>query len=681
MKNLLFCLPLLLAAGTVGAKVVEYNLEIAEQPWSPGGMRAVPALTVNGGIPGPVLRFREGDTARIHVHNALNHGETTSVHWHGLLVPNQEDGVPGVTTPLIHPGETYTYEFPLKQSGTYWYHSHTGLQEQRGVYGAIVIEPKNGAAEKADRDEVVVLSDWTRESPQEVMRTLMRGSDWYSLKKGTAQSLTGAIRAGALKDFWERERSRMPPMDLSDVAYDAFLANGKRTLELPGRPGERIRLRVIDASASTYFYLDSAMGPLRVVAADGPAVKPLPVKRLLMGMAETYDVIVTVPKSGKWEVRATAQDGSGQASIWIGSGQEHPAPDIPKPDIYHMDSMMGGMDMSADMPVDMKGMDMSHMNMDDQERPMAPYEKLHAVHSTAFSAKAPRRTMKLRLTGDMERYIWSFNGKTLKEDGVIPIHRGEVLRLTLVNETMMHHPIHLHGHFFRVLDGERDDSPLKHTVDVPPMGKRTIEFEADAQGDWLFHCHLLYHMHTGMARIFSYDNQGPGHVVNLGEHAEDPFHLMVDGSLETQMTMGMATLMNSRSDLYTEWDAGFRKMKDYEVDLGWKRYFDPNFSTVAGWRFTDMEDEKNRAFAGVEYRLPYLIETRVEIDSEGGLRLEAGKELKLTDRLGIFGHLQYDTANQWEWRAGADYVLTKQFSLISEYHSDRGFGAGFEFHF
>jgi len=388
-----------------------------------------------------------------------------------------------------------------------------------------------------------------------------------------------------------------------------------------------------------------------------------------------------VPKSGRGEIRATAQDGSGMASAWVGSsGAEHPAEDIPKPDIYHMDSMMSGMDMD-DMSPNMKGMDMSHMNMDDEARPMAPYAKLHAVHATTFPASAPRRTMELRLTGDMERYIWSFNGKTLKEDGVIQVHRGEVLRLKLVNDTMMHHPIHLHGHFFRVLDGERADSPLKHTVDVPPMGKRTIEFMADAHGDWLFHCHLLYHMHAGMTRIFSYDDQGPGHVVNLGEHADDSFHFMMDGSLETQMSMGMATFMNSRNDFYTEWDVGFRKMKDYEVDLGWKRYFDPNFSTIAGWRLTNMEEDKNRAFAGIEYRLPFLIKTRLELDSQGNARAEISKDLKITDRLGIFGDVRYDTMDRWEWRAGADYVLTKQFSLISDYHSDHGFGAGFEFHF
>lgn len=673
-----FLLPLLATALTAQARLVEYDLTVVEQSWSPGdGIKPVRALTLNGGIPGPTLRFREGDTARIRVHNGLRN-EETSIHWHGLLVPNLQDGVPYVSTPPIQAGTTRTFEFPLKQSGTYWYHSHTGLQEQRGVYGSIVIEPKGGEPAKADRDHVVVLSDWTRENPNEVMRTLMRGSDWYALRKGSMQSVTGAMKAGALGDFWDRERSRMPAMDVSDVAYDAFLASGRKSIALPGKPGEKVRLRFINAGTATYFYLQSATGPLTIVAADGPAVKPLPVKRLLIGMAETYDVIVTVPPTGQWEVRATSQDGSGHASILLGEGEPHPAPDIPRPEIYSMDAhLMAAMD----------DMGSSAMKME-AERPLSPYSKLRALKSTALPASLPRRGIELRLTGDMERYIWSFNGKTMAEDGVIKIKRGEVLRLELFNDTMMHHPIHLHGHFFRVLEGQGNAAPLKHTVDVPPMGKRTIEFEANESGDWLFHCHLLYHMHSGMARVFSYEEQGPDHQPQLGEHAHDPLYFMIDGSLQNHMSMGMVTLMNSRNDWFASWDTGFHHNTgmdehevEYEVDLGWKRYFNPNFSTVLGWRFTNLEDEEDRAFAGIEYRLPYLIDSSLQLDSEGDLRVGLGKSLQITDRLGIFGDIQYDTGSEWEWTVGADYLLTKQFSLISQYHSEHGFGGGFRFRF
>lgn len=678
MKHLLISLLFLTAAQ---ARVVEYDLEIAEQSWSPGnGVKAVRALTLNGGIPGPTLRFREGDTARIRVHNRLE-GEETSIHWHGLLLPNAQDGVPHVTTPPIQPGTTHTFEFPLIHSGTYWFHSHTGLQEQSGVYGSIVIEPKGGEPVKADRDHVVVLSDWTEEQPGEVMRTLMRGSEWYQLKKGSMQSLAGAAKAGALKDFWDRERSRMPAMDISDVAYDAFLANGKESIVLPGKPGEKVRLRFINAAASTYFYLQSATGPLQVVAADGPAVEPLKVNRLLTGMAETYDVIVTIPKAGRWEVRATAQDGSGHASVWLGSGAEHPAPDIPRPDNYRMDShLMAAMDDMDDMP----GMKHGHGGMKTEAaRPLSPYGQLRARKSTALAASLPRREMELRLTGDMERYIWSFNGKTMAEDGVIKIKRGEVLKLVLINDTMMHHPIHLHGHFFRVLEGQGDKAPLKHTVDVPPMGKRTIEFEANEYGDWLFHCHLLYHMHAGMARVFSYEEQGPDHMPHLGEHAHDPLYLFLDGSLQSHMSEGTLTLMNSRNDFFGSWEAGYGDVEEteYEIDLGWKRYFNPNFSTVLGWRFTNMEGEEDRAFAGIEYRLPYLIGSSLQVDSEGDARIGLGKALQITDRLGVFAEVRYDTGSEWEWSAGADYILNKQFSLIGQYHSEYGLGGGFSFRF
>lgn len=697
------------------ARVVEYDLTIERKDFTPGnGLKSVPGLTVNGGIPGPTLRFREGDTARIRVHNRLSR-EETSVHWHGIVLPVAQDGVPGVTTPAVQPGGTHTFEFKLLHSGTYWYHSHTGLQEQRGVYGSIVVEPAAGEAVKSDRDHVVVLSDWTLESPEEVMRSLRRGSDWYELKKGSIQSVAGAAKAGALKDFFERERSRMPAMDISDVAYDAFLANGRTSIHLDGKPGETVRLRFINAAASTYFYLQSATGPLKIVAADGPPVKPISVNRLLTGMAETYDVIVKIPPAGQWEVRATAQDGSGYASVFLGDGERHPAPDVPRPDNYRMDShLMAAMDEMDMGEMDMSGHDHSKMAATENERPLPPYARLRSPGPTDFPASLPRRTLEMRLTGDMERYIWSFNNKTFAEDGVIPIKHGEVIRLEFINDTMMHHPIHLHGHFFRVLAGQGDDAPLKHTIDVPPMGKRTVEFQADNDGDWLLHCHLLYHMHAGMTRIFAYQDKNwtpptqgklkpgtntictddccvpaaqktngmpAGHLPHAGGHDHDPFTVFLDGSLQSHLSEGVLTVMNSRNDFFAAWEMGYRDETEYEADLGWKRYFNPNFSTLLGWRFTNHEDEEDRAFAGLTYRLPYLIDSSVQIDSEGDLRLGLGKSLQITARLNVFAETQYDTHSKWEWSSGATYMINKQFSLITQYHSDYGFGGGLQFRF
>lgn len=676
-RNILRAAGVLLLVAAANARVVEYDLTVEERPWAPDGMKPVTALTLNGGVPGPTLRFTEGDTARIRVHNRLPK-ETTSIHWHGLLVPNREDGVPDVTTPKIQPGTTHVFEFPLKHSGTYWFHSHTGLQEQRGVYGSIVIEPRRGG--DGTPDQVLLLSDWTRENPYEVMRTLMRGSEWYALRKGSSQSVLGAAQANALPDFFNREKARMPAMDISDVAYDAFLINGRKEEAIHGKPGQLVKLRVVNASASTYFYLHSATGPLTIVAADGPEVKPVKVNKLLLGVAETYDVTIRIPDNGRWEVRATAQDGSGHASAFAGTGVLHPAADIPRPDLYRMDATV----LAALEEKDHKPKSDAEALKLEAERPLSPYSRLRSKTPTAFRKELPRRSIELRMTGDMERYIWSFNGKTISEDGVIKVSRGEILRLELVNDSMMHHPIHLHGHFFRVVEDDRADAPLKHTVDVPPMSRRTIEFEANEYGDWLFHCHLLYHMHAGMARVFSYDDQGENHQPNFGEMDDNPLYFILDGTLQTHMSMGMAALMNTRNDYFLSWDVGAMDGYDdldYEVDVGWRRYFNPNFSTYFGYRFTNDEDAEDRAFAAIGYRFPYLVTSNLQVDSEGDLRASLAKSIMLTDRLGLFGGVQYDTGSNWEWTVGMDYMLTKQFSLVTQYHSDHGFGGGIGFRF
>ena len=359
-----------------------------------------------------------------------------------------------------------------------------------------------------DREHVVVLSDWTNEHPQEVMRTLMRGSEWYGQRKGTAQSLLGAWRRDALGDYFSRERNRMPPMDISDVAYDAFLANGETQNRLHAEPGERVLLRVINAGASSYFHLTSAAGPLTIVGSDGVRVRPVEVTRLLIGMAETYDVVITMPAEEQTvEFRATAQDVSGHASVLLGQGELLAATDPARPNLYTMDESVAAGIESVNPE---RGASAASAS-----RPFAPYALLESVEPTTLvrspSDEARVRKLTLRLTGDMRRYRWGFDGKTLAEDSVIPVSAGEILRIELINDTMMHHPLHLHGHFFRLLNGKGDHAPLKHTVDVPPMGKRIIEWVADEEAkDWFFHCHLLYHMDAGMARVFSYRGQGPG---------------------------------------------------------------------------------------------------------------------------------------------------------------------------
>lgn len=683
----------LLLSSISSAAVVEYQLDVAETTLSPTG-KTIRALTLNGGVPGPVLRFREGDTARITVRNLLKE-ESTSIHWHGLLVPNEMDGVPYVTTPPIQPGTEHIFEFPLRQSGTYWYHSHTGLQEQRGVYGSIVITPRGGEPVAADHDQVVLLSDWTNESPKEVMRTLMRGSDYYAIRKDNAQSLVGAYRADRLHEYIQREKSRMPPMDVSDVYYDGFLANGELQQSITAKPGETVRLRLINGSAATYFYVYSAVGPLTIVAADGPAVEPVAVDRILMGIAETYDVLLNVPGEGAWEVRAVPMDNSGHTSVFVGEGETHLAGDMPSPELYSMDAILAA-GMSTIDP---------EMGEEDPERPQAPYAALRSLEPTSLPPDAPVREMELRLTGDMTRYIWSFNGKTFAEEPTVPVKEGEVLRITMINDTMMHHPIHLHGHFFRVLNEQGDHAPLKHTVDVPPMGRRTIEFLASERGDWLMHCHLLYHMDAGMTRIFSYrQSEDQAYQPRI-----DPDHLgmrmfTLEGTVLNNMSMGHAHMMRGRETIGVHWHHEFGEQDlheerldfhtrrnlerdgsgiegEYEIDLHWNHYFGPNFSTTLGYRLSNEDGTGNRVFGQLDYRLPYLVEARLSLDSRGDARAGLGKTLQVTPRLSSTLDAEYDTNSGFEWSAYSHILLNKEFSLTGGYGSEHGWGAGLGFRF
>ena len=685
-------------------RVVEVDLEIAEQILSPAGT-PVRALTINGTVPGPTLRFTEGDTARIHVHNRLK-SEETSLHWHGLLVPNDQDGVPHLTTPPIAPGTTFTYEFPLRQSGTYWFHSHTGLQEQRGVLGSIVVEPRDGVLPKATREQVLLLTDWSNENPNEILRSLKRGTRWYGIKKGTSQSIAGAIQAGHLTDYIKREKTRMPPMDVSDIAYDAFLINGERRFPITGNPGDTIRLRVINGGAATYFYVESATGPLSIVAADGPAVSPTPVKRLLIGIAETYDLLLKVPQSGSWEIRATAQDGSGSACAIVGNGPLHKAPEVPKPNLYSMDDVLKAAMEEIDTPMEkpLPSAKPAKQNAPalppaagEEERPLSPYRQLRAVQATNLPKSLPRRTVELHLTGDMQRYIWSFNGKTIDEESLIPVKQGEILRLELVNDSMMHHPIHLHGHFFRLLNGQGDFAPLKHTVDVPPMSHRTVEFEANEQGDWMFHCHILYHMMEGMARVVHYETatpskssegaeagKQPASPPHLGEHAMAMHYAFADFSLLSNTSEGTARIQSGRNSLLVPWELGWRHSEgkvEYETDALYERYVTENFGFIGGMRFSNQDPGGNRPVAGGWHRLPYLVTATGTVDGKGALRLSLSKELQITPRFALAARARYDTRQRWEESLTASYTLTKSISLTGIYHTQYGLGAGITVHF
>lgn len=745
---------LLASVSTSIAKEVVYNLTIAETSVNFTGKNRT-AMTVNGGIPGPTLRFREGDTAVLHVTNKM--AVPSSIHWHGILLPPNQDGVPFISYPPIKPGTTFTYRFKIRQAGTYWYHSHSGLQEQRGVYGPIVIQPRS-KRHRVSREHVVLLSDWTDTNPMKVMRQLRRGSEFMGVKKKTSQSLLGAWKTGKTKEFWKREAMRMPPMDLADVAYDAFLINGKKSSSIHAKPGDVVRLRIIDGSASSYFHLQYAGGPMKIIAADGQDVRTVIQKQpLLIGVAETYDVLIKVPAKGSYEFRATAQDGSGSASLWIGSGTKHAAPEMPKPFVYDTMDMFGwkkmfaltpagamgmptkhvkmgmydkpGMNMagmkhgSMNMPdMSPSGMNMKNMkhgdmdmgadmgggvfhnprkwydfllredaaqyprlatdNMGSRYRPFPPYNKLRAVRKTALKKNAPTREVRLTLDGNMKRYIWSFNNQPLKPENDIKINQGEVVRFIFINRTMMHHPLHLHGHFFRVLNGQGDYSPLKHTVNVAPMNTTVIEFKANEVGDWFFHCHLLYHMEAGMARVVRYNDYSndPETEALHSKLYNQHWWFFAQADVLSNMTQGVVRYENLQNAFSLSWKAGWNEVQDtnWEGSLTYDRYINRFTSVFAGVYAEGIDSKRDRdvAIVGFRYLLPLNIMSSTWIDSDGEARVTFARELMLTPRLGIFGEVEYDTLEKWSQQGGLSYMVNENLSVTGLWDSDYGWGAG-----
>lgn len=678
------------------AKDVYYDLTIDYQTVNFTG-KDVEAMTINRGIPGPTIKAQEGDWVNIKVTNNMD--VDTSIHWHGILLPghNDQDGVPNLTTPPIKAHGMLKFRFPLIQSGTYWYHSHTALQEQRGVYGSIVILPKKKRY-RVDKELVVVISDWTDEDPEEVMRTLKRGSEYYAIKKGTVQSLWGAIQNNAVGNMLTQWKNQMPGMDISDVYYDSFLINGKQNSTYKAKAGDKIRIRIINASASTYFYMQYADTSLSIISADGVDVKPFDQDKLLISVAETYDAIVTVPKDGAFELRATAQDGSGKASIYIGKGEKVSVKSIPKPNLYAMkcgSSMKPkgkGIGGSKEMKCSggksagsMKcgaSMNRNKMDMSSSQRPPTPYAKLEALEVTTLDKKRPWREVYLTLNGDMRSYIWSFNGKTLSEEDKIPIKKGENVRFIFDNKTMMHHPLHLHGHFFRVVNENGSHSPLKHTVDIAPLGKSVIEFAADYEKDWLFHCHILYHMMSGMTRVVNYDTPK-----NEEEQASydrfikkfDKWYFWGNMLALQSMNEGSLTAASGKNSLIAYWESDYDK--EYDTYFVYNRFIDRYSSLFGGVSIADRESDKVRAIIGYNYLLPGLIDAKLWLDSKGDARIWFIKEVMLTNNTGLELEYKYDTDLKSEWSATLDYRINKQLSLDARYHSDTKWGMGVRWYF
>lgn len=552
-----------------------------------------------------------------------------------------------------------------------------------------------------------MLSDWTDENPMQVLANIKKEGHYYGLKKDSVQSWNRVIAHGwpAVKNRLKGSWSRMEPMDISDIGYDAFLLNGEKESAMEAPHGSKVRLRIINAAASSYFNIEYAYGPMTIVAADGVDVTPVKVKRIRQAIAETYDVIVDVPHIGAAEFRATSEDATGYASLFIGpdpTTEKQYAPDVPAPNPYLMDHSSHGMD-HGDMGMDHSKMDHGHMNhgemdhgeMDhaamghampadsDSNEPvihyMTDYEPLKAPKSTALGANRPLREELLTLTGNMERFVWSFNGKTLKEADKILIKRGENVRFTLNNDTMMHHPVHLHGHFFRVITSAGDRSPLKHTVNVPPMGQVMIEFEANEEKDWFLHCHNLYHMKSGMARVISYEGSSRYTQAVKSKIAKDPWYYRGDLTLTNTVGAADLRLSNTRNAFNASFEYGFDE-KGFEGSATYERSmsrFLDLYGGVRAERHEAGESTETRGIVGLKYVLPLLIEMELELDSKGDVEMGFESEFHLTPRLIFEWEWEYSFSDKTdEYTLGLAYELSKQWLITARHDKDHGWGAG-----
>jgi CopA family copper-resistance protein len=543
----------------------EFDLTIGRTSVDITGRRRT-AITLNGSVPGPELRWREGDTVTLRVKNTLD--EDTSIHWHGILLPANMDGVPGLSFSGIHPGETYTYRFPVKQSGTYWYHSHSGFQEQQGLYAPLVIEPREPDPFEYDREHVVMLTDWTDEDPRRVLAKLKKNAHYYNYNQRTVGDFFDDVRdkgwRATLADRAMWGEMRMSAADLADVtgATYTYLMNGQppaANWTALFKSGEKVRLRFINGSAMTYFDVRIPGLKMTVVAADGLAVRPVAVDEFRIAVAETYDVIVEPAGADAFTIFAQAMDRTGFAAGTLAGAQGLRAA-VPEPDlrptltmadmghghgdhgeaaadphaghgaaaeraadphaghvapagppasqhaghgapvaVTHPDSERGNplVDMQTDAPT--SKLDDPGIGLRDNGRRVLTYADLRSAFDDP-DGREPSRTIELHLTGHMERFAWSFDGIKFSSAEPLRLTYGERVRIVLVNDTMMTHPIHLHGMWSDLEDDHGSFLVRKHTVDMPPGSRRSYRVTADALGRWAYHCHLLFHMETGMFR-------------------------------------------------------------------------------------------------------------------------------------------------------------------------------------
>ncbi len=717
-------------------KTVRYDLSVKDTIVNFTG-KEKRAIAVNGQIPMPTLTFTEGDTAEIYVHNLLQ--EETSLHWHGLFLPNKEDGVPNLTQMPIKPNTTHIYKFPIIQNGTHWYHSHSGLQEQIGMYGNFVMlkKPDDKTFRKGIDDlptVPIVLSEWTDYKPENIHRMLHNATDWFAIKKNATQSYAEAIKAGHFKTKLKNEWKRMLAMDVSDVYYDKVLMNGNPISEIKNfdgkqlKAGDKVRLRISNGGASSYFWLTYAGGKITVVANDGNDVEPVEVDRLIIAVSETYDVIITIPaENTAYEFLATTEDRTKSASYYFGNGIKQLKSPQPRLKYFEGMKMMNDM-MKMNGELDDMGMSMS-LNQMDMNVVMYPeitgeskpkqsvndpnrynanaladivtlnYAMLKSPTKTELPKDAPVRELRFELTGNMNRYVWSLDNKVVSETDKILIKKGENIRIVIYNGSMMRHPMHLHGHDFRLLNGQGENAPLKNIVDIMPMETDTLEFNANVEGDWFFHCHILYHMMSGMGRVFTYENQAPNPLIPNPKLAQRKLfaddrkpHFMAENDFATNGNDGMFMLQNTRWSIGSEWRLGYHDIHGYETETHFGRYIGKMQWLMPfigfDWRYrklghneveknlfgqTNTKDNRTQISLGVNYTLPMLIIAQAEVYQDGNIRFQLMREdIPITKRLRAGFMVNTDKEFMVDFR----YIVNKNMGVRTHYDSDMGFGIG-----
>lgn len=727
---------LLVTTNIFAQKLVRYDLYVKDTIVNFTG-KEKRAIAVNGQIPMPTLTFTEGDTAEIHVHNQLK--ESTSLHWHGLYLPNKEDGVPYLTQMPIEPNTTHVYRFKIIQNGTHWYHSHSGLQEQIGMYGNFVMlkKPDDKTFRKGIDDlptVPIVLSEWTDYKPENIHRMLHNATDWFAIKKNATQSYAEAIKAGHFKTKLKNEWKRMLAMDVSDVYYDKVLMNGNPISEIKNfdgkqlKAGDKVRLRISNGGASSYFWLTYAGGKITVVANDGNDVEPVEVDRLIIAVSETYDVIITIPaENTAYEFLATTEDRTKSASYYFGNGIKQLKSPQPRLKYFEGMKMMNDM-MKMNGELDDMGMSMSLNQMDmnvvmypeitgeskpkqsvnDPDRYNANaladivtlnYAMLKSPTKTELPKDAPVRELRFELTGNMNRYVWSLDNKVVSETDKILIKKGENIRIVIYNGSMMRHPMHLHGHDFRLLNGQGENAPLKNIVDIMPMETDTLEFNANVEGDWFFHCHILYHMMSGMGRVFTYENQAPNPLIPNPKLAQRKLfaddrkpHFMAENDFATNGNDGMFMLQNTRWSIGSEWRLGYHDIHGYETETHFGRYIGKMQWLMPfigfDWRYrklghnkveknlfgqTNTKDNRTQISLGVNYTLPMLIIAQAEVYQDGNIRFQLMREdIPITKRLRAGFMVNTDKEFMVDFR----YIVNKNMGVRTHYDSDMGFGIG-----